>query len=181
MTTNRGSILMLSLHSYAAVKPELRLPDTGGQITFVIELARRFARLGYQVDVVTRQCEGQRATERLNAGTRILRIPFGGKEFISKEDMHNHLTEFVTNFITTAARSGTRYEIVNSHYWDAGGGASASPRSCRYRTSTHRTASVSGSRRTCARFATRIPRRRTAIASTSASNASSSSTAAPTM
>jgi mannosylfructose-phosphate synthase len=125
MTTNRGSILMLSLHSYAAVKPELRLPDTGGQITFVIELARRFARLGYQVDVVTRQCEGQRATERLNAGTRILRIPFGGKEFISKEDMHNHLTEFVTNFITTAARSGTRYEIVNSHYWDAGGGGPA--------------------------------------------------------
>ncbi|MDA0350994.1 MAG: glycosyltransferase [Chloroflexi bacterium] len=121
MTTGyRGSLLMLSLHGYVAAKPELGLPDTGGQVTFVIELARRFARLGYQVDVVTRQFEGQRAVERLNSGARILRIPFGGKEFIRKEDMHDHLTEFVTNFLTTTARSGREYDTVNSHYWDAG-------------------------------------------------------------
>ena len=104
MTTTRGSILMLSLHGYVAVKPELGMPDTGGQVTFVIELARRFARLGYQVDVVTRQFEGQRAIERLNSGARIVRIPFGGKEFVRKEDMHDHLTEFVSNFLTSNRR-----------------------------------------------------------------------------
>lgn len=119
MTTSRGSILMLSLHGYVAAKPELGMPDTGGQVTFVIELARRFARLGYQVDVVTRQFEGQRATERLNNGARIVRIPFGGKEFIRKEDMHDHLTEFVSNFLTSK-RTTRDYDVVNSHYWDAG-------------------------------------------------------------
>ena len=119
MTTSRGSILMLSLHGYVAAKPELGMPDTGGQVTFVIELARRFARLGYRVDVVTRQFEGQRATERLNNGARILRIPFGGREFIRKEDMHDHLREFVSNFLTSK-RTADDYTVVNSHYWDAG-------------------------------------------------------------
>jgi mannosylfructose-phosphate synthase len=119
MTTRRGSILMLSLHGYVAAQPELGLPDTGGQVTFVIELARRFARLGYEVDVVTRQFDGQRAVERLNNGARIVRIPFGGREFIRKEDMHDHLTQFVSNFLTSN-RVGRDYDIVNSHYWDAG-------------------------------------------------------------
>jgi mannosylfructose-phosphate synthase len=120
MTSHRGSILMLSLHGYVAARPELGLPDTGGQVLFVIELARRFTRLGYRVDVVTRQFEGQRATERLNDGARIVRIPFGGKEFIRKEDMHDHLTQFVTNFLAWRNRVAADYDVVNSHYWDAG-------------------------------------------------------------
>jgi mannosylfructose-phosphate synthase len=42
-----GSILMLSTHGYVGREPELGKPDTGGQVIFVLELAKRFSRLGY--------------------------------------------------------------------------------------------------------------------------------------
>ena len=63
MAQQNGSLLMISLHGYVAGSPELGKPDTGGQVIFVLELAKRFARLGYQVDVMTRQFEDQPAFE----------------------------------------------------------------------------------------------------------------------
>ncbi len=111
---------MLSIHGYVGAEPELGKPDTGGQVVFVLELAKRFARLGYKVDLVTRRFEKQPEFDKVNANLRVWRIPFGGKEFIRKEDMHEHLGDFVTNFLAEANRRGLRYDVVNSHYWDAG-------------------------------------------------------------
>jgi len=115
-----GSILILSLHGYVAAEPELGKPDTGGQVVFVLELAKRFSRLGYKVDVVTRQFERQARVDKVNNLMRIWRIPFGGKHFIRKEDMHDYLGDFVTNFLSAARSQGLSYDVVNSHYWDAG-------------------------------------------------------------
>lgn len=115
-----GSILMLSIHGYVGAEPELGKPDTGGQVVFVLELAKRFARLGYKVDLVTRRFENQRRVERVNDGLRVLRIPFGGKGFIRKEDMHDHLGDFVTAFLHSVKSRGLEYDFVSSHYWDAG-------------------------------------------------------------
>jgi mannosylfructose-phosphate synthase len=115
-----GSILMISLHGYVGAEPELGKPDTGGQVVFVLELAKRFSRLGYRVDIVTRRFENQPEFDRMNEGLRVWRIPFGGKNFIRKEDMHDHLSNFITNYLAKVRRQGLTYDIVNSHYWDAG-------------------------------------------------------------
>ncbi len=115
-----GRILMLSLHGYVASTPELGKLDTGGQVIFVLELAKRFSRLGYAVDIVTRRFENQHESDFINPGCRIWRIPFGGKEFIRKEDMHDHLGNFITNFMAEVRGLGIQYDLVNSHYWDAG-------------------------------------------------------------
>lgn len=115
-----GSLMMISLHGYVAASPELGKPDTGGQVVFVLELAKRFARLGYRVDVVTRRFEDQPAEDRINDNLRVWRIPFGGKQFIRKEDMHDHYRDFVTNLLASVRRNKRRYDVVNSHYWDAG-------------------------------------------------------------
>lgn len=115
-----GSILMLSLHGYVGAEPELGKPDTGGQVVFVLELAKRFSRLGYRVDLVTRQFEKQRRVDRVNRGLRVLRVPFGGKDFVRKEDMHDHLGDFVTAFLYMAKSRQLEYDVVSSHYWDAG-------------------------------------------------------------
>ena len=120
MKTRPESLLMISTHGYVGGEPELGKPDTGGQVVFVLELAKRFARLGYDVDVVTRRFEKQPEFDRMNKNLRVWRIPFGGKEFIRKEDMHEHIGDFVTNFLAEAARRKRRYSVVNSHYWDAG-------------------------------------------------------------
>ncbi|MCB0718604.1 MAG: glycosyltransferase [Bacteroidetes bacterium] len=119
-TKSLGSILMISTHGYVGAEPEFGKPDTGGQVVFVIELAKRFARLGYRVDVVTRRFEDQREEDRINSNLRVWRIPFGGRDFIPKEQMHEHLGDFVTNFLAETRRLDLEYDVVNSHYWDAG-------------------------------------------------------------
>ncbi|MBT8425536.1 MAG: glycosyltransferase, partial [Silicimonas sp.] len=117
---NSGSLLMISLHGYVAGSPELGKPDTGGQVVFVMELAKRFARLGYNVDVVTRRFEDQPAEDRINDNLRVWRIPFGGPDFIRKEDMHDWYGDFVSNLLAAIRKQGLAYDVVNSHYWDAG-------------------------------------------------------------
>ncbi len=111
---------MLSVHGYVAAEPELGKPDTGGQVVFVLELANRFSRLGVSVDLVTRRFEDQPEYDLVNDAMRIWRIPFGGKKFIRKEDMHDHLGKMTTNLMSKIKRDGLTYDIVYSHYWDAG-------------------------------------------------------------
>ncbi|MEM9720946.1 MAG: glycosyltransferase [Bacteroidota bacterium] len=115
-----NSILMLSVHGYVGAEPELGKPDTGGQVVFVLELAKRFARLGRRVELVTRRFEDQPEYDEVNDNFSVWRIPFGGKEFIVKENMHDYLGDFVTNFLSKIRNQGKTYDIVYSHYWDAG-------------------------------------------------------------
>jgi len=113
-------ILMLSLHGYVGAEPELGLPDTGGQVVFVLELAKQFRELGHAVDIVTRRFEDQPEIDDMGENLRVWRVPFGGPGFIRKEDMHDHLDEFVRKFLDLAQDGGVGYDVVNSHYWDAG-------------------------------------------------------------
>ncbi len=111
---------MLSLHGYVAAEPELGLPDTGGQVVFVLELAKELTHLGYTIDIVTRRFEDQPEVDELGSRLRVWRVPFGGREFIRKEDMHDHLGEFVRRFLVTMREHQVGYDLVSSHYWDAG-------------------------------------------------------------
>ncbi len=117
-----NSILMMSLHGYVAGEPELGKPDTGGQVVYVLELAKRFSRLGRRVDLVTRRFEGQPEFDEVTENFRVWRVPFGGPEFIRKEDMHDYLGDFVTNCLSSIRSRGYQYDVVYSHYWDAGWG-----------------------------------------------------------
>jgi mannosylfructose-phosphate synthase len=114
------SILMISLHGYVGANAELGKPDTGGQVVYVLELAERFSRLGKRVDLVTRQFEDQPEYDDVNENYSVWRIPFGGKKFIRKEDMHDHLKKFVTNTLAAIKKENKKYDVVYSHYWDAG-------------------------------------------------------------
>ncbi|MBC2605190.1 glycosyltransferase [Pelagicoccus albus] len=113
-------IAMVSTHGYVAAEPPLGMPDTGGQVVFVIELSRKLAQLGYQVDVWTRQFEGQPAEEVVDEGVRLLRVPCGGDEFIAKEFLYKDIPEWCRNALAKIRSEGLQYEFVNSHYWDAG-------------------------------------------------------------
>ena len=45
---------MVSTHGYVAADPPLGAADTGGQVVYVIELAKKLAQLGYEVDICVR-------------------------------------------------------------------------------------------------------------------------------
>ncbi|MEZ4700049.1 MAG: glycosyltransferase [Rhodothermales bacterium] len=115
-----NNILVISVHGYVAAEPELGKPDTGGQVVFVIEMAKRFSRLGRRVDILTRQFEDQPEIDEINRNLRVWRVPFGGSDFIPKENMHDHLGNFVTNTLSVIRERGLQYDCVYSHYWDAG-------------------------------------------------------------
>lgn len=113
-------IMMISTHGYIAAEPELGKPDTGGQVVYVLELSKCLGRMGYQVDILTRQFEDQPREEPVSDRVKILRFPCGENDFIPKETLCRHLPEWVTNATHFVQTQGLRYSFINSHYWDAG-------------------------------------------------------------
>ncbi len=94
--------------------------DTGGQVVYVLELSKKLALLGYQVDIWTRRFEDQPAVDVINARVRIIRAPCGGPDFIAKEYLCEHLAEWNENVLHLIREHGLHYRFFNSHYWDAG-------------------------------------------------------------
>ena len=120
MSHTSQRIMMISTHGYVAAEPEFGKPDTGGQVVFVIELSRCLARLGYEVDILTRQFEDQPAEEQVDDRVRLLRFPCGGKHFIPKETLCEAIPEWVQHVAKFIRDGNIVYDFINSHYWDAG-------------------------------------------------------------
>ena len=113
-------IAMISTHGYVASQPPLGAADTGGQVVYVLELSKKLAQLGYEVDIWTRQFEDQPELEYVSDHVRIIRVPCGGKKFIPKEYLCDSLPQWSANALRFINRHGLNYEFINSHYWDAG-------------------------------------------------------------
>lgn len=116
----RPRIAMVSTHGYVAANPPLGAADTGGQVVFVLELSKKLAQLGFDVDIWTRRFENQPEVDTVNSRVRVVRVPCGGPEFIPKEYLHRDLMEWCENALRLIKREKLHYEFINSHYWDAG-------------------------------------------------------------
>jgi mannosylfructose-phosphate synthase len=113
-------ICMLSTHGYFDPEPILGATDTGGQVTYVLELSKHLAQLGCKVDIYTRRFADRSEVDPVNEEVRVIRIPSGPNEFIRKEDLFPHLDELADNMLAFMDKNGLRYEVYHSHYWDAG-------------------------------------------------------------
>ncbi len=111
---------MVSTHGYVAAEPPLGAADTGGQVVYVIELAKKLAQLGYEVDIWTRWFEDQPEIDVINERVRVIRAPCGGTKFIGKEYLVRHLGEWAEHALRFIKKHGLKYQFFNSHYWDAG-------------------------------------------------------------
>lgn len=128
---NSLHIMMLSVHGLMrANEPELgHDADTGGQILYVLELARALGRhpLVAQIDVVTRLIEDPAVSddytqeeERLGEDARLLRFPFGPARYLRKESLWNHLDFLVDRIVAHIRREGRLPDVIHSHYADSG-------------------------------------------------------------
>ncbi len=113
-------IAHFSVHGYFDPEPVLGRTDTGGQVTYVLELARHLARLGPKVDIYTRQFEGRERIAPVNDDVRVVRLPCGPDRFIRKEDLFPYWDEYVDNVHAWLQEQSLRYEVYHAHYWDAG-------------------------------------------------------------
>lgn len=103
-----------------AADPPLGAADTGGQVVFVLELSKKLAQLGYEVDIWTRRFEGQPEFDVINSQVRVIRMSCGGNDFIPKEYLYKRLPEWGENALRFIKKYKLKYQFINSHYWDAG-------------------------------------------------------------
>jgi sucrose-phosphate synthase len=126
-------IALLSLHGLVrGTNMELgRDEDTGGQIKYVVELARALGETPgvAQVDLITRQISDERVskdyaapTEPLSARARIVRIPFGPKRYLHKTSFWPYIDMFVDQCLAHLKRTRTVPDVIHGHYADAGYG-----------------------------------------------------------
>ena len=96
------NIALLSTHGYVDPVPQLGQTDTGGQVVYVLELAKSIARTGINVDIYTRWFDkSKRQIDPVpdNPGVRVIRIQAGKWEFIPKEFIYDVLPELADNMI----------------------------------------------------------------------------------
>ncbi|HEX2860302.1 MAG TPA: glycosyltransferase [Lacunisphaera sp.] len=111
---------MVSTHGYVAAEPPLGAADTGGQVVYVLELSKKLAQLGFEVDIWTRRFEDQPEMDVVNERVRVFRVPCGGRQFLDKEYLVRHMPEWAENALRFTKKHSLKYQFFNSHYWDAG-------------------------------------------------------------
>jgi mannosylfructose-phosphate synthase len=114
---------MLSTHGYFDPVPELGKTDTGGQVLYILKLARALARFDIKVDIYTRWFDrGRKQIDPLPGcpSARVVRIPAGDWEFIPKEFIYGVLPELAENMIEFIQEHDLDYDLFHGHYVDAG-------------------------------------------------------------
>lgn len=131
MTDQKLYILMISVHGLVRGHDmELgRDADTGGQITYVVELARALGRNSHiaQIDLLTRQIEDPNISpdyateiEELGPNARIIRLPCGPRKYLRKELLWPHLDYMVDRCLHYLRQQGRLPDLIHTHYADAG-------------------------------------------------------------
>ncbi len=125
MTEGRSvkTISMLSTHGYVDPIPQLGRTDTGGQVVYVIELAKALSRYGVKVDIYTRWFErSKKQIDPVSASpaVRVIRIRAGPWEFLPKEEIYAVLPELEHNMVDFIETASLQYDLFHAHYVDAG-------------------------------------------------------------
>ena len=124
-------LVLLSLHGLIrGSEPELgRDADTGGQVLYVLDLARALAQhpAVERVDLVTRRVvdakvsdDYQEREEDLGHGARIVRLDFGPRRYLRKEVLWPYIDVCVDQVLHHIRGLGRIPDIVHGHYADAG-------------------------------------------------------------
>ena len=152
-------IMLISVHGLVrGTDMELgRDADTGGQILYVVDLAKALIKHPdvAKVDLVTRRIVDPRvddsyaaSIEELAPGANIVRIPCGPDKYIPKEKLWPHLDSFVDNLLPYIRAQRRHPDLVHGHYADAGYVAGSDFRggsTCRWRSPATRSAASSAS------------------------------------
>jgi mannosylfructose-phosphate synthase len=123
MNTGFKHIAMLSTHGYFDPSPFLGMTDTGGQVLYVLELAKALSRIGIKVDIFTRWFDPDR--KQIDPipgfpGVRVIRIPAGPWKFVIKEEIYDLLPELTANMAGFIRENNLDYDLFHGHYVDAG-------------------------------------------------------------
>ncbi len=113
-------VAMVSVHTSPLDQPGTG--DAGGMNVYVVELSRRLASLGVEVDVITRATRSDLPpVVPLADGVDVRHVTAGPYEGLAKEDLPAQLCAFTSGLMRIeASRPPGWYDVVHSHYWLSG-------------------------------------------------------------
>nr|WP_245244457.1 glycosyltransferase [Streptomyces palmae] len=113
-------IAMLSVHTSPLHQPGTG--DAGGMNVYIVELARRLADLGIEVEIFTRATTGGLPPAvDLAPGVLVRHVDAGPYEGLAKEDLPAQLCAFTHGVMQAwAGHRPGYYDLVHSHYWLSG-------------------------------------------------------------
>lgn len=113
-------VAMISLHTSPLHQPGTG--DAGGMNVYVVELSRRLAARGVEVDIFTRATSSTLPpVVPLADGVAVRHIPAGPFEGLTKHELPGQLCVFAREVLRTeAAHPVGHYDVVHSHYWLSG-------------------------------------------------------------
>lgn len=111
---------MISLHTSPLDQPGIG--DAGGMNVYVVELSKRLAGLGIEVDVFTRAtASALPAKVELLPGVTVRNVAAGPYEGLSKNELPSQLCTFARAVLRAEAiREPGYYDVIHSHYWLSG-------------------------------------------------------------
>lgn len=113
-------IAMLSYHTCPLAT--LGGKDTGGMNVYVRDLTRQLGQMGIHVDVFTRSQDEHvpHVVHELGYGNRVVHVPAGPETPLGKQEMVEHIPQFVEGVKRFAAEKDIQYDLIHSHYWMSG-------------------------------------------------------------
>jgi D-inositol-3-phosphate glycosyltransferase len=96
--------------------------DAGGMNVYIVEVAKRLAQAGVEVEIFTRATRsGLPAVVEMAPGVLVRHVVAGPFEGLDKEDLPAQMCAFTNGVLRAeAARSPGWYDLVHSHYWLSG-------------------------------------------------------------
>jgi D-inositol-3-phosphate glycosyltransferase len=113
-------IATVSVHTSPLEQPGTG--DAGGLNVYVVEVAKRLADRGVEVDIFTRAVSrDQPQVAELAPGVLVRHLEAGPFEDLDKSDLPGQLCQFTFELLRTeAAHAPGRYDLVHGHYWLSG-------------------------------------------------------------
>ena len=125
------NLLLINVHGLIREKDwEIgRDADNGGQIVYVMELAKKLSQQSSvkKVVLLTRRIDDpdyddiyKKELEVISPKLEIRRVAAGPRKYLLKEQLWPHLDDFVTNTLKLVKKEKLKFDFVYGHYADAG-------------------------------------------------------------
>jgi D-inositol-3-phosphate glycosyltransferase len=113
-------VAMLSVHTSPLDQPGTG--DAGGMNVYVVELARRMAAMGIEVEIFTRATSSdQPPVVEAGPGVRVRHVVAGPFAGLAKDELPAQLCAFARGVLRAEASHDVGwYDLIHSHYWLSG-------------------------------------------------------------
>ncbi|AGL21182.1 glycosyl transferase [Actinoplanes sp. N902-109] len=110
----------LSVHTSPLEQPGTG--DAGGMNVYIVEVAKRLAGLGVEVEIFTRATSSELPpVVEMTPGVTVRHVTAGPFQGLSKEELPSQLCAFTAGVLRAeAAHPPGYYDLIHSHYWMSG-------------------------------------------------------------